>query len=274
MPRFFRPFKKPFSELSRHKQRDLYIRLRGQIKNHKKKYSEHFLSRHVLDEPNRPALFDQDADFYFLGLDGHTIWNAFLSSANHEYWRLIDELASQKSEELLPSPDYNIKDMFIPIYDASGRLAHYTMRENEPQTHPEFGGKTRSKFESDYAQKLIREDTGNIIPIYEEFRIEPGFKYGVGLYITIDAPTINIEVFETAIARFRALGEKPWKSSTPVPHAHLPKDTFANLAAEFKTPPTQEEVNTLVKEAQDEIQAEKDAGTYVEPQMNIKNLNR
>jgi hypothetical protein len=42
----------------------------------------------------------------------------------------------------------------------------------------------------------------------------------------------------------------------------------------FKTPPTQKEVNQLVKEALDEIQAEKDAGTYIEPVIDLIKLNR
>jgi hypothetical protein len=230
MPRY-RLFKKPFSELSRHKQRDLYIRVRGKIKNHKKKYSEHFLSTTVLDEPGRPAFFDQYATFHFLGLDGHTIWNTYLFSANHRYWSEIGDLASQKANELLPARpvrDFKVKDMFIPIYDASGRLDHYVMRKDEE--HAELGGKTRNEFTREYESQLIQEDTGNTAPVYEEFRIEPGFEYGIGLYMTVDAPTITIEVMEAAIAKFRANGEKPWKSNTPVPHAHLPKDTFEALA--------------------------------------------
>lgn len=235
MPRL-RPFvKRPFNKLSQHKQRDLYIRLREQIKSAKTRYSKEFLSIHVLDEPDRPALFDQYADFYFLGLDGHTIWNAHLSTASHVYWAEIDDLASKKAEETLPSPDFDLKKLFIPIYDSSGRLDHYTMREDE--SHSEFGGKKRHEFQDEYAAKLIREDTGSTAPVHEEFRIEQGFKYGVGLRITLDVSTVNIEAIETAIAKFRALGEKSWKSGTPVPHAHLPKDSFTNLIAELKTTP-------------------------------------
>lgn len=220
----FRLFKKPFSKLSRHKQRDLYIRLRWKIQQSKNRYSKEFLSTIVLDEPNRPALFNQYATFYFLSLDGHTIWNTYLFSANREYWNSIDEIASQKASELRPERDSSFKNWLIPIYDANGKKDGYVMREQEP--HPEFGNKTRRQFQEEYAAKLIHEDTGNTAPVYEEFRIERGFEYGVGLYITIDAPTINVETIETAIARFRALGEKSWKSSTPIPHANLPKDTF------------------------------------------------
>lgn len=271
MPRF-RPFKQPFSELSRHKQRDLYIRLRGKINHSKNRYSKDFLSTIVLDEPDRPALFDRNATFYFLGLDGHTIWNTYLFSASDRYWHEISDLASQKADELRPERDFSFKDWLIPVYDANGKKNGYAFREEE--SHPEFSNETRREFTDKFAAQLIREDTGNTAPVYEEFRIEQGFEYGVGLYITIDAPTINIEAIETAIARFRALGEKPWKSSTPVPHAHLPKKTFEVLFTEYEDDRMQKEINTLVHEAREEIQAEKDAGTYVEPIIDLSKLNR
>ncbi len=136
---------------------------------------------------------------------------------------------SQKASELRPERDSSFKDWLIPIYDANGKKDGYVMREQEPR--PEFRNKTRWQFQEEYAEKLIHEDTGNTAPVYEEFRIEPGFEYGVGLYITIDAPTINVETIETAIARFRALGEKSWKSNTPIPHTNLPKNTFKSLVA-------------------------------------------
>lgn len=253
MPRF-RLFKKPFSELSQHKKRDLYIRLRGKINHPKNRYSKNFLSTIVLDEPNRPALFDRNATFYFLGLDGHTIWNAYLFSASDRYWHEISDLASKKANELRPERDFSFKDLMIPVYDANGKKDGYTIREQK--SHPEFGNKTRREFIDEYTAKLIREDTGHTVEVYEEFRIEQGFEYGVGLYITLDEPTINIEAIETAIARFRALGEKPWKSSTPVPHSHLPKKTFEVLFKEYEEDRMQEEINTLIHEAHEEIQAE------------------
>lgn len=259
MPRF-RLFKKSFSELSQHKKRDLYIRLRGKINHPKNRYSKNFLSTIVLDEPNRPALFDRNATFYFLGLDGHTIWNAYLFSASDRYWHEISDLACKKADELRPERDFRFKDLLIPVYDADGKKSGYTMREQK--SHHEFGNKTRREFTGEYEAQLIREDTGHTVQVYEEFRIEKGFEYGVGLYITLDAPTINIEAIETAIARFRALGEKPWKSSTPVPHAHLPKKTFEVLFREYEEDRMQEEINVLIDEALEEIQAEKDAGTY------------
>lgn len=47
-----------------------------------------------------------------------------------------------------------------------------------------------------------------------------------------------------------------------------------NAYTPSEIPPTQEEVNRLIQEAHDEIQAEKDAGTYVEPVIDLTKLNK
>jgi hypothetical protein len=89
---------------------------------------------------------------------------------------------------------------------------------------------TRGQFTQEYESELIHNDRGSVAPVFEEFRIEPGFEYGIGLYATMDAPTITVDALESMIAKFRAMGEKPWKSEAPVPHERLPRDTFINLA--------------------------------------------
>lgn len=216
----------PFSELSRYKRRDAFIQLRSKIKRHR--HSENFYGWSRLTEPGRSAFFNQDVQVYFLGLDGHTIWNACVSTASRQYWNIVSDIASNKACELRPDRDFNFRDRFIPVYDPSGRLKHYSMREDEP--HPEFGDRTRLDWMCDYESELIKSDTGNTAPVFEEFRIEPGFEYGTGLDATLDVPDITADALEAMIVRWRALGEKPWRSDTPVPHTRLPIDTFLNLA--------------------------------------------
>ncbi len=216
----------PFSELSRHKQRDEFIKLRWKIKN--KKHGENFYGWSPLMEPGRPGFFNQEVQIYFLGLDGHTIWNAFVCTAMYAYWGNISELASNKAWELAPEKNTRLRDDFIPQYDGSGRLKHYILKEEQP--HPALGNKTKGDFMREYESELIKSDTGNTAPVFEEFRIEPGFEYGTGLYATIDVPEITVDALEGMIAKFRALGEKPWKSEAPVPREKLPRDTFQSLA--------------------------------------------
>jgi hypothetical protein len=220
----------PFDELPPRKRRDAYIKLRSKIKCNQ--HGETFKGWSEFIEPGRPLLYNQDVQVQFLGLDGRTIWNAYVFTATRQYWWAIGEIASNKAWELRPEPRTKIRDSLIPEYDSSGRLKYYSMKEDPP--YPEFGDRTRFDWKQDYESQLIKNDMGDTAPIFEEFRIEPGFEYGTGLYVTLDVPSLTNAVIETMIARWQTLGEKPWKSDTPVPHANLPKDTFHNLATEQK----------------------------------------
>jgi hypothetical protein len=182
-----------------------------------------------LDESGRPDICNQDFEFYFLGLDGHTIWNCHLETAASDYWEKIDALAFEKSWELYSEDDaLRVRDGFIPVYcDTSGRLLHYTMR-GQPN-RPEFGGKTRSEFVDEYATKLIREDVGDTAPIFPRFEIHKDYAYGLGLHAVLDLPVINREVIEAMITHFQSFGEQAWQDVKPVERCNLPTQTFGTL---------------------------------------------
>jgi hypothetical protein len=91
----------PYCHLPRRKQRGSFIRLRQKIRNRIAVDGGLFLSRHVLDEPGRPAIFNQWADVYFLGSDGLTIWNASIVTATHEFWETVEEMAHSRVWEML-----------------------------------------------------------------------------------------------------------------------------------------------------------------------------
>lgn len=230
--RFLRKFI-PFSQWSPHKQRDQYIRLRGKIKKTKHEYGENFTSNLVLNEPDRPVFYNQWFDFYFLGLDGHTIWNTVLYTANQAYWDAISDLASTHTKSLQPYEEFSLTDWLVPVYDENGRKKHYMMAEQK--VYAEFGNQTRYDFMRKYESELIQKDAGNTAPVYEHFRIDRKYAYGIGLYAVIDVPEINAEVIEAMIAKFRAMGEKEWQSDTPVPREHLPRDTFSVMARTIKS---------------------------------------
>jgi hypothetical protein len=233
MPRHKKFF--PFSKLSRHKQRDLYVQLRAKIKNTASQYGQNFTSQLLLNEPDRPALFNQWFDFYFLGLDGVTIWNAALRTANQAYWDAISDLAFTEVDRLCPknNDDFNIKDWFIPVYDKlTGKKLHYLMRE--PEIKAELGNQTLHQFVEEYSSQLIRADTGETVPVFESFRIDKGYQYGIGLHAVMDTPEINATAIETMIERFRSLGEQNWTSSIPVERSKLPKDTLLVLAEPYR----------------------------------------
>jgi hypothetical protein len=221
----------PFTSLSRHKQRDVFIKLRGQIHRTKGKYGSTFTSHQVLNEPGRQAVFNDWVQFYFLGLDGHTIWNTYLYTAGHAYWDKISSLAQDEADRLNPidnSIAWSIKDWLIPVYDSAGRKIHSVIRESKPVAA--LGGLTRREFLDDCAARLIKEDTGSTVQVFEEFEIQRNYEYGIGIQAVMDIPEINREAIETMIAKFRAMGEQSWKSDVPVSRDRLPRDTQLKLA--------------------------------------------
>jgi hypothetical protein len=225
----------PFSKLSRHKRRDLYIQLRGRIQRTASEYGQNFTSNLILNEPDRPSFYNQWFDLYFLGLDGVTIWNTTLITANQAYWDAISDLAFEESYRLYPSnpSEYDIDTIFIPVYHpTTGKKLHYVMRE--PKKHPALNGMTRYQFVEEYSSKLIHEDMGNTAPIFESFHSDRTYRYGNGLHAVIDAPEINLHTIETMIATFRSLGERDWKSSTPVDCSRLPEESFAVMARKYQ----------------------------------------
>jgi len=221
----------PFSKLSLHKKRDLYVRLRNKIKQRAQDYGQNFTSHLVLNEPGRPSIFNQWFDFYFLGLDGVTIWNTVLYTASEAYWNAIKDLAFEESYRICPEnkDDTDLGRLFIPVYDeVTGKKLHYIMRE--PAVKPALGSRTRSQFVEDYGSKLIHEDTGDTAPVFESFTIDASYRYGIGLVAIVDALEINAETIESMIEKFRSIGEQNWKNPTPVDRSRLPADTFKALA--------------------------------------------
>jgi hypothetical protein len=224
-----RPFvRQTFSSLSNHQQRDLYVRLRSKIKQTQSIYSPLFTS-HVLIESDRQPIGHQWMDLYFLGLDGRTIWNTTLRTANQAYWDAVDDLARDQAEALCP---YALADnpphrWFQPVYGPTGRLLHYVMPEAPKEVA--FGGLTRFEFMRQRASTLIQKDAGDMVQIHEQFDIDRGYAYGIGLHAVIDVPSIDVQAIDAFIQRFRSMGELPWRCEAPVPRLRLPSDTLEVL---------------------------------------------
>jgi len=76
---------------------------------------------------------------------------------------------------------------------------------------------------------LIQQDTGDMVQIHEQFDIDRGYAYGIGLHAVIDVPSIDVQAIDAFIQRFRSIGELPWKCDAPVPRHQLPRDTLEVL---------------------------------------------
>jgi hypothetical protein len=91
----------PFCRTATPPRRNLYVSLRWTITQEADKYGGKFTTHLMLDEPGRPKLYKQSFDVLFLGSDGHTIWNATISTATDAFWSKTSQLASERAFSLL-----------------------------------------------------------------------------------------------------------------------------------------------------------------------------
>jgi len=218
--------KPPYQHLSRHKQRDNFIRLRQKIRNDTSVYGGQFTSDHVLDEPGRPALYNQWADIYFLGSNGLTIWNATILTAAREFWDVVEEMAHTRAWEILtPEEQFAETDIkFEPVCTKGQRM--YQMVKRPKLVYEKYDGLSYHEYQDKLVDEIIQSEPPEI---FESFTTDRSFRYGTGLDIVIQSDEINKTTIEEAIRRFREVGETDWRAAKAVPRSELPLEC-ANAA--------------------------------------------
>ncbi len=212
----------PYGQLSRRKQRDNFIRLRQKIRNDTSIYGGEFTSDHVLNEPGRPALYNQWADAYFLGSDGLTIWNATIITAAREFWDVVEELAHTRAWDLLTpeeqSAEAEIK--FEPIWSNGQRM--FRMAERPKLVYEKYSGLSFIEYQDKLAEEIVQNEPPEI---FESFETDRSYCYGTGLNMVVHVDEINQATIEESIRRFRQVGESNWRSATPLLPTELPMET-------------------------------------------------
>lgn len=222
----------PFTQLPRGKRRDRYISLRWRIRREASTYGGKFTSDLVLDEPGRPKLYNQWFHFYFLGKDGVTIWNTYISTAAFEFWKETSSLASERAISLLTAEqrEQECGMEFSEPFFRNGEKC-YTLEERKQQGYDCFGGLTLNEYTKKCELEIIENDPPEI---FESFRMDRSFRYGTGLYAVVSVEEIDRGVIEKTIERFYETGENNWQSSQAVPRETLPRETEVEALSKTK----------------------------------------
>jgi hypothetical protein len=222
MPHRFGKKHSPFITLPRHKRSNEVIHLKGRIKRDSGVYGGMFTSRLVLDEPGRPDLYNQWFDFYFPGRDRFTLWNAEIVTARKAFWDAAHELAHQRTVSMLTPEEHAAESNmeFEPAdISSTGKVLSYKLVQREKMRHEKFGGLTFFDQWEKLEAEIVREEPP---AVYESFRLDRGYAYGIGLHIVLDVEVIDRAAIEQAITEFGELGETDWQAANPVPRSRLP----------------------------------------------------
>jgi hypothetical protein len=235
MPRRFRKKHHAFITLPRHKRSDEVIRLKGRIKRTSAEYGGMFTSHLVLDEPGRPDLYNQWFDFYFPGQDRFTLWNATIVTARMAFWDAVNDLAYQRTTDMLTPEELAAEPTmeFEPAeFSKTGKVLTYKLVERDKPKYEKFGGLTFFEQWEKQESEVARAAPPTI---YESFRLDRNYAYGIGLSIVLDVGVIDRAAIEQAIIRFREIGEIDWQADYPVPREKLPfvseKEALAAIQA-------------------------------------------
>lgn len=212
----------PFIALPRHRRSDAVVKLKGRVRRDAGDYGGRFTSHLILDEPGRPDIYKQWFDFYFVGTDRFTIWNAEIVTARRAFWDAAHSLAYDRADALRTQEERDV-DSKLEFEPASrsrtGKVLTYRLAEREPVRYEQFGGLTfYEKWEALEAE-IVRNEPP---VVFESFSLDRSYVYGIGLRIVMDTEVINQAAIQLAIDRFLAVGETDWQALEPVLKERLP----------------------------------------------------
>lgn len=195
------------------------FKLRQRVERDKHIYGGRFTSYWIIED-DEPVV--GSFDFIFPGLNKYDIWRACIGTARNAFLGEINMRAISQVWDML-SPEeraFERKMKFIPARrDSLGKVLSYTLEPREDIRYAQFDELTMYE----YRQRLMREMIASDPPeIYESFDLDFSFRYGVGLYIVVDADRISYPLIDQTINRFLELGQKSWRGDKPVSRDRLP----------------------------------------------------
>ncbi|PHM25104.1 hypothetical protein [Xenorhabdus budapestensis] len=208
----YRKRRLPFIKLSRRQRRALVISLKNKIRRNTTEFGGLFTSHQILNDSETLNYNRQWFDFYFISSDKSILWNACIITAKQAFRDEVSHLAHMRLDAIMTreEKEAELKLDFIPFdYSKAGKILTYKLITKEKKRYKKLDGLTYYE----ELKKLESEIECNEPPfIYESFRVNRSYVYGIGLEIIIDTDSINQSVVEDAISRFYVIGETDWVS--------------------------------------------------------------
>lgn len=180
------------------------IRLKNEIRANKPQLGGLFTTHDVID-------LNSWADIEFLSrVDRLRLYNATIDTALYSYAGRCEELAWAHSEKILPLHERQ-PEMFKDLLVKDPATGHHTLADSKPakieREMRAFGGLRLYDWIEMEAARIA--DSGDVW-VSPAARIDPSYRYGVGLMATVAHDALTIANLDAFVADFLSRGEKPY----------------------------------------------------------------
>lgn len=200
---------KPFSTLSRRQRRARTQYIKNLI--HRERHRCGGLHYDDCDSENAEAIAAgwiwTWSDVLFLGNSPDVYWNAEIITLNVARADIVENRVFEEAHSMLSQAQQEDEARIetTPNYNAKGKVISYTMLKRTRVCYPQFGG--LSYF--DYINKRVAEVRRDNPPVVTPgYRIQSGYRCGIGLQIIVDEPVLTREIVDNAIRSYLA-GDMP-----------------------------------------------------------------
>lgn len=200
---------KPFSALSRRRRRARTQHIKNLI--HRERHRCGGLHYDDCDSENAEAIAAgwiwTWSDVLFLGNSPDVYWNAEIITVDVARTDIVENLVFEEAHSMLSQAQQEGEARIetTPNYNAKGKVASYTIVGRTRVSYPQFGGLTYFDYVNKRMAEVKRDNPPAVNPGY---RIQPGYRCGIGLQIIVDAPVLTREIIDNAIRLFLA-GDMP-----------------------------------------------------------------
>lgn len=205
-----------FTSLSRRKRRQKVFALKHLIYRERHRCGGVFYDECDIDYyRDNPDSVWSWSDICFTGRDPAVLWNAEIITARLAINDLVRNRAFDHARQQLSEAERLMEFRYetTPNYNAKGKIVSYTLVTQDKPRYAIFNGLTFNEYTQQLETEIVRDDPP---AVYCGYEILPGYAYGIGLRMIVEADALSVEVIEAAIADFRSRGEVEWRSPQPV----------------------------------------------------------
>lgn len=200
---------KPFNNLSRRRRRARTQYVKNLI--HLERHRCGGLHYDACDSENAEAIAAgwmwTWSDVLFLGNSPDVYWNAEIITIDVARADIVENLVFEEANAMLSQnqQEDEARIEITPNFNAKGKVVSHSVAKHTRVSYPQFGGLTYF----DYIDKRLAEVIRNNPPVVTPgYRIQSGYRSGIGLQIIVDESVLTREIIDSAIRSFLA-GDMP-----------------------------------------------------------------